>query len=109
MHWDRVELAQITRTTAPRPYRVSTEPHYFKGDPEFIRRMRPVIHLPILRKDFLLEPIQVFSTAALGADALLLIVSLLEAGKLRALLLLTHSLGLEAWWRCTLRRKWRPL
>jgi indole-3-glycerol phosphate synthase len=58
--------------------------------------MRPVIHIPILRKDFILEPIQVYETAALGADALLLIVSILDLGQLRALLLLSRSLGLEA-------------
>jgi indole-3-glycerol phosphate synthase len=49
-----------------------------------------------LRKDFILEPIQVYESAALFADALLLIVSLLEEGPLRALLLLSRSLGLEA-------------
>jgi indole-3-glycerol phosphate synthase len=58
--------------------------------------MRPKIAIPILRKDFILEPIQVYETAALGADALLLIVNLLDLGQLTALLLLTRSLGLEA-------------
>jgi indole-3-glycerol phosphate synthase len=96
MHWDPVELAQIYQDHGAAAISVLTEPHYFKGDPEFIRRMRPVIRLPILRKDFIVEPIQVYETAALGADALLLIVSLLEPGPLRALLLLTRSLGLEA-------------
>jgi indole-3-glycerol phosphate synthase len=96
MHWDPVELAQIYQDHGAAAISVLTEVHYFKGDPEFIRRMRPVIRLPLLRKDFILEPIQVYETAALGADALLLIVTLLEAGKLRALLLLTRSLGLEA-------------
>jgi indole-3-glycerol phosphate synthase len=91
-----VELAQTYQDNGAAAISVLTEVHYFKGDPEFIRRMRPVIRLPILRKDFILEPIQVYETAALGADALLLIVTLLELGKLRALLLLTRSLGLEA-------------
>ena len=94
--WDPVELAQIYQDHGAAAISVLTETHYFKGDPEFIRRMRPVIRLPILRKDFIVEPIQVYESAALGADALLLIVSLLEAEKLQALLLLTRSLGLEA-------------
>ena len=110
MHWDPVALAQNYQDHGAAAISVLTEPHYFKGDPEFIRRMRPVIHLPILRKDFILEPIQVYETAALGADALLLIVSLLESGQLRALLLLTKSSGgWRPWWRCTPRRKWRRL
>jgi indole-3-glycerol phosphate synthase len=94
--WDPVELARIYQDHAAAAISVLTETHYFKGDPEFIRQMRPVINLPILRKDFILEPMQIYETAALGADALLLIVSLLELGKLRALLLLTRNLGLEA-------------
>jgi indole-3-glycerol phosphate synthase len=94
--WDPVELARIYQDNGAAALSVLTEIYYFKGDPEFIRRMRPVIGLPILRKDFILEPIQVYETAALGADALLLIVSLLDAGKLKALLLLARSLGLEA-------------
>jgi len=94
--WDPVELAHLYEDNGAAAISVLTEVHYFKGDPEFIRRMRPEINLPILRKDFILEPIQVYETAALGADALLLIVSLLNLGKLRALLLLGRSLGLEA-------------
>jgi indole-3-glycerol phosphate synthase len=93
---DPVELALIYQDNGAAAVSVLTEPHYFKGDPEFIRRMRPVIQLPILRKDFILEPIQVYETAALGADALLLIVTMLDLGQLRALLLLSRSLGLEA-------------
>ncbi len=96
MGWDPVELAHIYQDNGAAAISVLTEVHYFKGDPDFIRRMRPVIQLPILRKDFILEPIQVYESAAIGADALLLIVSLLEPGQLRALLLLTRSLGLEA-------------
>jgi len=96
LHWDPVELAQIYQDNGAAALSVLTEVKYFKGNPEFIRRMRPVIQIPILRKDFILEPVQVHESAAVGADALLLIVSLLEPGQLRALLLLTRSLGLEA-------------
>jgi indole-3-glycerol phosphate synthase len=96
MHWDPVELARIYQDNGAAALSVLTEVKYFKGDPEFIPRMRPVIKIPILRKDFILEPVQVYETAALGADALLLIVSLMEPGQLRALLLLTRTLGLEA-------------
>jgi indole-3-glycerol phosphate synthase len=96
MHWDPVELARVYEDNGAAALSVLTERHYFKGDPDFIRRMRPEIGIPILRKDFILEPIQVYETAALGADALLLIVSILEVGQLRALLLLTRSLGMEA-------------
>jgi indole-3-glycerol phosphate synthase len=94
--WDPVELAEIYQDNGAAAISVLTETAYFKGDPDFIRRMRPLVRLPLLRKDFILEPIQVYETAALGADALLLMVSLLSLGQLRALLLLSRSLGLEA-------------
>jgi len=93
---DPVALARTYQDHGAAAISVLTETAYFHGDPDFIRQMRPVIEVPILRKDFILEPIQVYETAALGADALLLIVYLLELGKLRALLLLARSLGLEA-------------
>jgi indole-3-glycerol phosphate synthase len=96
MHWDPVELARIYQDNGAAAISVLTEVQMFKGDPDFIRRMRPVIRVPILRKDFILEEMQVYETAALGADALLLIVSLLSAGQLRDLLALTRSLSLEA-------------
>ncbi len=96
MHWDPVELALTYQEHGAAAISVLTEVSLFKGDPDFIRRMRPVIRLPILRKDFILEAVQVFESAALGADALLLIVSLLNPSQLRDLLAVTHSLGLEA-------------
>ncbi len=96
LKWDPVQLATIYQESGAAAISVLTETAYFRGDPDFIRRMRPVIRVPILRKDFILEPIQVYETAALEADALLLIVSLLSLGQLKALLLLTRSLGLEA-------------
>ena len=65
MHWDPVALAQIYQDNGAAAISVLTEPHYFKGDPELIRRMRPVIRLPILRKDFIVEPIQIYETAAM--------------------------------------------
>lgn len=94
--WDPVELAQIYQDNGAAAISVLTEVAFFKGDPDFIPRMRPVIRLPILRKDFILEDIQVYESAALEADALLLIVSLLGPEELRALLSLTRTLGLEA-------------
>ncbi len=96
MHWDPVELALTYQDHGAAAISVLTEVSLFKGDPDFIRRMRPVIRIPILRKDFILEEVQVYESAALGADALLLIVSLLNPTQLRDLLAVTHSLGLEA-------------
>lgn len=96
MHWNPVELALTYQDNGAAAISVLTEVSLFKGEPDFIPRMRPVIRVPILRKDFILEEAQVFESAALGADALLLIVSLLKPAQLDNLLALTHSMGLEA-------------
>ena len=93
---DPLTLALDYQANGAAALSVLTERKYFLGAPELITELRPHLHMPILRKDFILEMIQVYESAAIGADALLLIVSILPAGMLRALLLLTRNLGLEA-------------
>lgn len=74
---------------------VLTEPAFFKGSPKDLKRARDVVELPVLRKDFILEPYQVYETAAMGADAMLLIVRILDDETLASLLALAHGVGLE--------------
>ena len=75
---------------------VLTEPTFFGGQDRYIARARRISSLPILRKDFILEPYQVIESRALGADALLLIQALHPSKRMEELLALTHSLGMEA-------------
>jgi len=75
---------------------VLTEPHFFQGSLEHLRAVREAVALPVLRKDFILEPYQVYEARAAGADALLLIVALLDDAMLRRLQTLTRDLGMEA-------------
>ena len=75
---------------------VLTESRYFQGslkDLEAIRQKLP--NVPLLRKDFILKPYQVFESRAWGADALLLIVAILGAPDLEELLSLSHDLGMQ--------------
>ena len=74
---------------------VLTEPAFFKGSAKDLKRARDVVELPVLRKDFILDPYQVYETAAMGADAMLLIVRILDDETLASLLALAHGVGLE--------------
>ncbi len=75
---------------------VLTEMNYFQGAPHFVARARGRIPLPILRKDFILEDYQIYQSRALEADALLLIVAVLEPEMLQMLYDLTRELGMTA-------------
>ena len=74
---------------------VLTEREYFQGDIHFLERMTAP-GLPLLRKDFILHPLQVEQTAATPASALLLIVRMLDDAMLQALMFRCRELGLEA-------------
>jgi len=72
---------------------VLTEPDYFGGDPDDLRRARRVTGLPALRKDFTLHPAQVWEGRAMGGDAVLAIVALLDDVTLAAILAAGREAG----------------
>jgi indole-3-glycerol phosphate synthase len=75
---------------------VLTEEDHFLGSLQHLVEARAAGRLPVLRKDFILEPYQVFESAAAGADALLLIVAALDDRELRELMKLSKELALAA-------------
>lgn len=75
---------------------VLTEEHYFKGSNIYIEQIRNKITLPILRKDFIIDPFQIYHARVLGADAVLLIVALLSKEVLKEYIKIAHSLSLHA-------------
>ncbi|MCE1247668.1 MAG: indole-3-glycerol phosphate synthase TrpC [Firmicutes bacterium] len=74
---------------------VLTEREFFLGCPDDLREARSVVEIPVLRKDFILCPWQVYETAAMGADALLLIVRALDEEVLKELYSLSRQIGLD--------------
>jgi indole-3-glycerol phosphate synthase len=89
-------LAQDYAGSGAAAISVLTERDYFDGDGFYLRRAREGMPLPVLRKDFLVDEYQIYESRLLLADAVLLIVSILTEGQLRALLMLTRELGMEA-------------
>lgn len=90
------ELAHIFEEEGFSGISVLTEEEFFLGKPGYIQEIKEEVSLPILRKDFIFEEIQVYESRALGADAILLIARILEEEKLAKLVELTHALDMEA-------------
>lgn len=75
---------------------VLTESRFFKGRPSYLKTVRQVTTIPILRKDFILESYQIYESALLDADAFLLIASILTEEELKNLIDLGRKLGMDA-------------
>ncbi|MCR4869333.1 MAG: indole-3-glycerol phosphate synthase TrpC [Lachnospiraceae bacterium] len=73
-----------------------TEPNYFKGSDRYLEEITETIHLPVLRKDFFVDPYMIAQARLLGASAVLLIVSLLTKKELKTYFNLTEELGMDA-------------
>jgi indole-3-glycerol phosphate synthase len=73
---------------------VLTDVQFFQGAPEFLEQARGAGSLPALRKDFIVDPYQVYESRVLGADCLLLIAAVLDDALMRDLEALAHELGM---------------
>jgi indole-3-glycerol phosphate synthase len=75
---------------------VLTDRHFFQGSPEDLRAARASVACPVLRKDFVISEEQVYEARSIGADAILLIVRILDRRTLRACREVAESLGMDA-------------
>lgn len=72
-----------------------TEEYYFKGSAEIFGQVRSTVNIPMLRKDFIIDPYQIYEARVIGADAVLLIAAVLPTETLRDYRLLAESLGMD--------------
>jgi len=73
---------------------VLTEAHFFHGELSHLRQVRDVVLVPVLQKDFIIDPFQIYEGRAAGADAVLLIAAMLSLAQLREFAELARNLGL---------------
>ncbi len=93
--FDPVSLAQMLEAAGAAAFSVLTDEPFFGGHLEFLRDVKQFTELPVLRKDFLLEPYQIYEAAFYQADAVLLIVRVLAEPELRACINAAQALGME--------------
>ncbi|HHT88018.1 MAG TPA: indole-3-glycerol phosphate synthase TrpC [Clostridiales bacterium] len=75
---------------------VLTEPEFFLGSDRYLNEISKAVDIPVLRKDFILDEYQIYESKIIGADAVLLIGSLLEADKLKRFIKICDELGMSA-------------
>ena len=88
-------IAQQYTTYGSRAISVLTEPLHFQGALDYLSMVRPHTSLPLLRKDFIVDPYQLLEARAYGADAVLLIAAILERNQLYDLHAFAQELGLD--------------
>jgi indole-3-glycerol phosphate synthase len=93
--FDPVVIAAVYAENGASCLSVLTDEHFFLGNLAFLREIRKVVDIPLLRKDFIFDPYQVYEARVAGADAILLIAAMLDLSRLCELGSLARELGLD--------------
>jgi indole-3-glycerol phosphate synthase len=93
-HFVPAEIARSYAKHGAACLSVLTDVQFFQGSAAYLEQARAACDLPVLRKDFIIDPYQIVEARAMGADAILLIAAALETSQMQDLEALAHSLGL---------------
>jgi indole-3-glycerol phosphate synthase len=94
--FDPVAIAEAYEAAGASCISVLTDEKFFQGSKEYMRAIRQAVRLPILRKDFIIDPLQILEAIEYGADAILLIVSILTDQELKLFISMAAEAGLDA-------------
>jgi indole-3-glycerol phosphate synthase len=94
--FNHVEIAKVYQEAGVQAISVLTEEDYFLGNINYLKEIRAAVEVPLLRKDFILEPYQVYESRFFGADAILLIADILTQEKITELTQIASELGLAS-------------
>jgi indole-3-glycerol phosphate synthase len=93
--FDPLSIAAIYTENGAACLSILTDEHFFLGQLEYLKKIRNIVNLPLLRKDFIFDPYQVYEARSAGADAILLIAAMLDLPLLRDLVSLAGDLALD--------------
>ena len=94
--FDYLAIAKEYESAGASAISVLTEPYFFMGSDDYLKEIAENVSIPVLRKDFIIDEYMIWEAKALGASAILLIVSILDIVQLKKFLDLAHDLGLSA-------------
>lgn len=91
-----LEIAKDYEAAGASAISVLTEPYYFQGKNDYLKEIAATIKIPVLRKDFTVDPYMIYEAKTLGASAILLICAILEEAQLREYRQIAETLGMSA-------------
>lgn len=91
-----LQIAKDYEAAGANAISVLTEPEFFKGDNSYLSEISKAVHIPVLRKDFTIDEYQIYEAKIIGADAVLLICSLLNTDRISSYIKICDELGLSA-------------
>lgn len=94
-NFNPVEIAQTYKESGATCLSVLTDEPYFQGHDDYFTAIREVVSLPILRKDFMIDPYQIYESRVLGADCVLLIMACLSDDQAAEFYSLSTALGMD--------------
>jgi len=94
-NFDPIEIAKSYENGGATCLSVLTDRDFFQGDPQNLIKARAAVSIPVIRKDFIIHPYQVYESRAMGADCILLIASCLEDEEIKTLSELAISLKMD--------------
>lgn len=90
-----LDIARAYEAAGADAISVLTEPEFFQGSPNYLAEIHEIVDIPLLRKDFIVDPFQIAQSVLLGADAILLICAILSPGQLAEYIRLADRLNLS--------------
>jgi indole-3-glycerol phosphate synthase len=93
--FDPLEIADVYQANGATCLSVLTDEHFFLGHLRFLAMIREAVSLPLLRKDFICDPYQIYEARAAGADAILLIAAMLDLNQLSEFHAVARELQLD--------------